>query len=162
MNLTQHNIYRSLAFTISAIALYVPTNLYPFMTMKFSGQYHSTTIWDGISSLFEEGMWATATIVFMASIIIPIFKFVALLFIIFANMFDFAAAARTSLLILVDFIGRWSMLDIFLIAIMVSLVKFGSIGTVSANVASYLLGCVVILTMLASATLNMHLKRKNL
>lgn len=154
MTLTQHNLYRSLAFTLAALALYIPVNLYPFMTMKYAGKYQYTTIWDGIRSLFDSGMWITATIVFMASIIIPIFKLLALLFIILANIFKILPAYRTSLLLFVDFIGRWSMLDVFLLAIMVALVKFGSFATVTADISSYLLGFVVIFTMLASASLN--------
>lgn len=153
-----HHIYRSLAFTFAAIALYIPANLYPFMTMKFSGKYQDSTIWDGIKSLFEGGMWATATIVFMASIIIPVFKFAALLFINFAHLYNFGKVARRSLLILVEFIGRWSMLDIFLVSIMVAIIKFGSFAKVTADISSYLLGFVVIFTMLASATLFRHLK----
>ncbi|HSX20259.1 MAG TPA: paraquat-inducible protein A [Gammaproteobacteria bacterium] len=150
----QHYLLRSLGFTIAAMALYVPANIYPFMTMKYSGQYHYTTIWDGIRTLYDENMLITATIVLAASIIIPIFKLIALLFVILADMFDVAYNVRTSLLALIEFIGRWSMLDIFLVAIMVALVKFGSFATVSADSGTYLLGCVVILTMLASATLS--------
>lgn len=154
MTLNQHNLYRSLAFTLAALALYVPVNLHPFMLMKYAGKYQYTTIWDGIRSLFDSGMWVTATIVFMASIIIPIFKLLALLFIILANILKILPTYRTSLLLFVDFIGRWSMLDVFLLAIMVALIKFGSFATVTAEISSYLLGFVVILTMLASASLN--------
>lgn len=150
----QHNLLRALGFTLAAFALYIPANIYPFMTMKYSGQYHYTTIWDGIRSLYDDNMLITATIVLMASIIIPVFKLIALFFIIIADLFDIAYNVRTSLLALVDFIGRWSMLDIFLVAIMVALVKFGSFATVSADSGTYLLGCVVILTMLASASLS--------
>ncbi len=154
LSLKQHNLLRALAFTIAAIVLYVPANIYPFMTMNYAGQYQYTTIWDGIRTLYDENMLLTATIVLMASIIIPIFKLLALLFIIITDYFDVIYDIRTSLLALVDFIGRWSMLDIFLLAIMVALVKFGSFATVSADSGSYLLGCVVILTMLASASLS--------
>lgn len=150
---TQHYLFRSFCLSLAAIALYIPANLYPFMTMKYAGQYQHTTIWDGIRSLFEEGMWGTATIVFMASIIIPVFKLCSLLFITFTQFFNVAFTARTTLLALIDFIGRWSMLDIFLVSIMVALIKFGSFATVTAGIGSYLLGCVVILTMLASASL---------
>lgn len=149
----QHYLLRSLAFTIAALILYIPANIYPFMTMKYAGQYRYTTIWDGIRSLYDENMLITATIVFMASIIIPVFKLLALFFIIIADLFNFAYNIRTALLALIEFIGRWSMLDIFLVAIMIALVKFGSFATVSADSATYLLGCVVILTMLASASL---------
>jgi paraquat-inducible protein A len=145
---------RALSFTVAAIVLYIPANLYPFMTMKYAGQYQCTTIWDGIKSLYEEGMWGTATIVFMASIIIPVFKLLSLFFIIITEYLNFAFNTRMSLLALVDFIGRWSMLDVFLVSIMVALIKFGDFATVSADIASYLLGIVVILTMLASASLS--------
>jgi paraquat-inducible protein A len=150
----QHNLLRAFAFTIAAMVLYIPANIYPFMTMNYSGQYHYTTIWDGIRTLYDENMLITATIVLMASIIIPIFKLLALLFIIVTEYLNVLFNIRTSLLALVDYIGRWSMLDIFLVAIMVALVKFGSFATVTAESGTYLLGCVVILTMLASASLS--------
>lgn len=150
----QHNLLRACAFTVAAMVLYIPANLYPFMTMNYSGQYHYTTIWDGIRTLYDENMLITATIVLMASIIIPIFKLLALFFIIVTEYCDVLYDIRTSLLALVEYIGRWSMLDIFLVAIMVALVKFGSFATVTADSGTYLLGCVVILTMLASASLS--------
>lgn len=150
----QHHLLRALGFTLAALILYIPANIYPFMTMKYAGQYHYTTIWDGIRSLYDDNMLITATIVLMASVIIPVFKLLSLLFIIFADLFNIVYDIRTALLALVDFIGRWSMLDIFLVAIMVALVKFGSFATVSADSGTYLLGCVVILTMLASASLS--------
>lgn len=155
-NLTekQHNLLRALGFTLAAMALYIPANIYPFMTMKYSGMYRYTTIWDGIRSLYDDNMLITATIVLMASIIIPIFKLIALLFIIINDLLNIGYNMRMTLLALIDFIGRWSMLDIFLVAIMVALVKFGSFATVSADSGTYLFSCVVILTMLASASLS--------
>lgn len=148
-----HRLARALAFTLMALFMYIPALLYPFMLMRYAGLYKYTTIWDGIRSLFNEGSWVTASIVFLASIIIPIFKLAALLFIIVAHMLQVAPVARNSLLVFIEYIGRWSMLDIFLVAIMVALVKFGAFADVSAESASYLLGGVVISTMLASATL---------
>jgi paraquat-inducible protein A len=156
--IARHHLYRALAFTLAAIAMYIPANLYPFMTMNYSGQFKNSTIWDGIQSLYEGNMWITATIVLMASIVVPVFKLLAMLFIIVTRIYDVAGVERASLLILIDFVGRWSMLDIFLVAIMVALVKFGTFATVTADIASYLLGGVVIFTMLASAMLNMRVK----
>jgi paraquat-inducible protein A len=156
----QHALFRSLAFTLAAIALYIPANIYPFMTMNYAGQYQNATVWDGISSLFESGMIITAGIVFFATIIIPAFKFISLLFIISTKLLNFSSLAHTNLLAFVEFIGRWSMLDIFIVAIMVALIKFASFATVSADIASYLLGGVVILTMLASSALAACVKEK--
>lgn len=150
----KHNLLRSLAFTLAALALYIPANLYPFMMMNYGGKYKYATIMDGIRSLFDSGMWGTATIVFMASVIIPVFKLISLLFIIICDLLNVAKTARIALLALIDFVGRWSMLDVFLVAIMVALIKFGTFATVTANIATYLFGSVVILTMLASASLS--------
>lgn len=150
----QHYLLRALGFTIAAIALYIPANIYPFMTMKHGNQYNESTLWDGIRSLYESNMPGTATIVLMASVIIPIFKLFALMFIIITDLLNVAFNVRTTLLALVDFIGRWSMLDIFLVAIMVAIIKFGTFATVTADKGSFLFGCVVISTMLASASLS--------
>lgn len=155
----KHYLSRSLAFALAALFLYVPANIYPFMTMRHGGQLQYTNIWDGIKSLADSGMWITAAIVFMASIIIPVFKLVALIFIILAYRFNFARKIRWTLLVFVEYIGRWSMLDIFIVAIMVALVKFGSFATVTADISSYLFAFVVILTMLSSATLSMYFKK---
>jgi len=157
----QHNLYRALAFTLAAMVLYVPANLYPFMTMRYSGLYKQATVWDGVKTLYDGGEWITATIVLMASIIIPIFKLISLFFIIVSRILNIAVAERASLLMLVDFIGRWSMLDVFLVAIMVALVKFGSFATVNADIASYLFAGVVVCTMLASAILSLQYKGKH-
>jgi len=151
MTFTQGHL-RTLALVLSALALYIPANLYPVMTMQYMGLYSDSTIWDGVKSLYQTNMWFTGTVVFLASIMIPLFKLLGLLFVTMCASGGYLKTASSTLLKFIDFIGRWSMLDVFLLALMVALIKFGSFATVTASTGSYLFAAVVVLTMLASAT----------
>jgi len=151
---TSHSVLRSLALALTALALYVPANLYPMMTMQYMGTYRTTTIWQGVTSLFETNMWITGSIVLMASIIIPLFKILSMTIIAMSALTGKGKVAASSLLKFIIFIGRWSMIDVFLVALMVALVKFGSFATVTAGTGSYLFAGVVVFTMLSSTTFN--------
>lgn len=141
----------TLAFSITALVLYIPANIYPFMTIELYGNRNSSTIWSGVVSLFESGAWAVALVVFLASLFIPLLKL--------AILFYLALTARTKkhphfknrLYKMVEAIGRWSMLDIFLLAVLVAVVKLAPWAHVQPEFGSLMFLLVVIFTMLASA-----------
>jgi len=163
LNITpaSHSVLRTLALALTALALYVPANLYPVMTMQYMGTYSTTTIWQGVTSLFESNMWITGSIVLTASIIIPLFKILSLTIISLSALTGKGQVAGYSLLKFIEFIGRWSMIDVFLVALMVALVKFGLFATVTAGTGSYLFAGVVVFTMLASTTFNRDVLGQN-
>ncbi|MDB2414151.1 paraquat-inducible protein A [Rickettsiales bacterium] len=156
----QHSLQHVAALTIAALALYIPANLYPIITMQYMGLYKETTIYEGVQSLFDEGMWFTGTIVFLASIVIPLIKIFGLLFLVIMASIKKKYALVFNFHRLIDNIGRWSMLDVFLLSIMVALVKFGSFATVTSGVGSVAFAAVVLFTMLASMMFDRNVLRE--
>ncbi len=140
-----------LAYSATALIFYVPANLFPFMTIEIYGNKSSSTIWGGIETLVEVGSWPIALIVFLASILIPIFKLIALFYLSFTAGDPSNLRLKVKLHAIVEAVGRWSMLDIFLLAVLVSIMKLGKWTTATAEIGSWMFALVVIFTMLASA-----------
>ncbi len=151
------SIGKTISFSLTALIFYVPANLFPFMTMELYGSQNSTTIWDGIISLVEAGSYFIAFIVLLASIIIPFFKLLALFFLAATAKNSKYAYEKTQLYRLIESIGRWSMLDIFLLAVLVAIMKLGPWTSVQPEIGSLMFVFVVIFTMLASASFDPRL-----
>lgn len=141
----------TLIFSLTALIFYVPANVFPFMTIELYGNRNSTTIWGGILSLFESGSWAIALIVFLASMLIPLFKLAVLFYLSLTAGRRKNPRFKTSLYLFTEAVGRWSMLDIFLLAVLVAIMKLGPWTAVQPEVGSLMFALVVIFTMLASA-----------
>ena len=149
-----HSLRRTAAFSLAALVLYVPANTYPILRMSFQGVFTENTVWGGCVQLFQDGEWLVAGIVFLASMLIPILKLLGLLFLVTSTRFTPRSArrARTRIHKLIELIGPWAMLDVFLLAIAVALVKFGRIATITPGPGLLAFASVVVLTMLASAS----------
>jgi paraquat-inducible protein A len=147
---------RAAAFTLTALILYVPANVYPIMRMTFYGTYSESTIWDGCVSLFKDDQWLVAAIVFLASILIPFCKLLGLGYLIASAKIGIALRRRERTLIYkcISIIGPWAMLDVFLLAIFVALVKFKQFATVLPGPGLLAFTAVVVMTNLASANFN--------
>ena len=141
----------TLVFALSALILYLPANIFPFMTLEFYGRRDSSTIWAGVKSLMQQQSYTVAIIVFLASILIPCVKLLILFYLSLTGHNGQHVEFKKNLYIFVEAIGRWSMLDIFLLAIFVALVKLGHWATVEPEIGSFLFALVVVFTMLASA-----------
>jgi paraquat-inducible protein A len=140
-----------LVFSLTALILYVPANVFPFMTIELYGRRNSSTIWDGIVSLMDQRSYAIAAIVFLASILIPVLKLLILFYLSASAGSGQSSKFKMGLYHFVEAIGRWSMLDIFLLAVMVAIVKLGKFTTVEPEPGSAFFLAVVIFTMMASA-----------
>ena len=152
-----NSVARTGAFALAALILYVPANVYPIMRMTYLGRASENTIWSGCRELFQHGSYGVAIIVFCASILIPLLKLVGLFFLVLTARSTRWQRDRTRVFRLIDAVGRWSMLDVFLLSIMVGLVKLGEIATVSPGPGAAAFTAVVILTMLAGASFDPHL-----
>jgi paraquat-inducible protein A len=141
----------TLIFSLTALILYFPANFFPFMTLELYGNRNSSTIWSGIVSLNEAGSWPIAIIVFLASIVIPLLKLIVLFYLSLTAQNHRHLRFKRVLYQTVEAIGRWSMLDIFLLAILVAIIKLGAWTTAEPEVGSLLFAGVVIFTMIASA-----------
>jgi paraquat-inducible protein A len=140
------------ALTISALVLYIPANLYPILSMNIYGAYTENTVWDGVVGLMNYNEYFVAAVVFLASIVIPLLKLIGLLFLVISVKWGKGRRlrGRTQIYKFIDVIGPWAMLDVFLCAILVALVKMGDLGRIIPGPGLIAFTAVVILTILAS------------
>jgi paraquat-inducible protein A len=150
---------RTWALLVTAAILYIPANMLPIMTVSSLGQGDPSTIMSGVIQLMQHGMYPIAIVVFVASILVPTFKLIGLSLLLFSvqRRQPLSAQQRIIMYRFIEFIGRWSMLDIFVIAILVAMVNFGRIASVEANLGAVAFASVVILTMLAAITFDPRL-----
>ena len=142
----------TLALTIAALVLYIPANIYPILSMNLYGAYNDNTVWDGVVSLMQHDEYFVAAIVFLASIVIPLLKLLGLSFLVASVKWGKGRRLRTRTHIFkfIDAVGPWAMLDVFLLAVLVALVKLGDLARVIPGPGLVAFTCVVVLTMLAS------------
>ncbi|KAI2673544.1 MULTISPECIES: paraquat-inducible protein A [unclassified Pseudomonas] len=154
-----NSLVRTWALLITAAILYIPANLLPIMTVNSLGQGDPSTIMSGVIQLVQHGMIPIAAVVFIASILVPTFKLVGIALLLFSVQRRQPLSARQRIVMyrFIEFIGRWSMLDIFVIAILVAVVNFGRLASIEANLGAIAFASVVILTMLAAVTFDPRL-----
>jgi len=149
-----NSINRTWALVITAFILYIPANVYPVMTVISFGKGEPDTILSGVIHLIEADMWPLALLVFFASVTVPMLKLLGLTFLLLTvqRSSHWRPRDRTVLYRIVESVGRWSMIDIFMISILVALVKLGSIATIEPGVGSTSFAAVVVVTMFAAMT----------
>jgi paraquat-inducible protein A len=145
---------RCWALVIAAVALYVPANILPMMNTEQFPMRRSDTIFSGIKFLWTEGSWELAVLVFTASILVPLTKLFALGFLLVTSSrhSQWRPRARTKLYRALEVIGHWSMLDVFVVSLLTAVVQLGRFASVEPGPAVLPFACVVVLTMLASAS----------
>ena len=153
------SLARTWALLITAIILYIPANLLPIMAVNMLGKGAPATIIEGVIELGHAGMWGIAAVVFIASILVPSLKLVgmALLLRSVQRHEILPPAQRILMFRFIEWIGRWSMLDIFVIAILAALVSFGNLASVTAGTGAMAFASVVVLTMLAALSFDPRL-----
>lgn len=146
------SITRTWALLASATLLLIPANLYPVMTVTRFGQGEPTTILSGVVHLAEDGAWPLAALVFFASFVVPITKIgaLALLSVTVQRGSSWRLRDRTILYRVTEVVGAWSMIDIFLVGILVSLVRMDALASVRPGIGATFFAAAVVLTMLAA------------
>ncbi|HPX56779.1 MAG TPA: paraquat-inducible protein A [Syntrophales bacterium] len=154
-----HAIQYTWALIIAAAICYIPANILPVLTRVTLVYTKGDTIIDGIVALYAEGSWHLALIVLIASIIIPMAKLIALayLLIIVRSRSSGSNLDRTRLYRLIDFVGRWSMLDVFVVTLAVALVQIQPFVLAKPGPGVPFFAAVVVLTMLAAKTFDPRL-----
>jgi len=149
-----NSLGRTAAFSLAALILYIPANIYPILRMNYYGAYSENTVWEGCVNLFNDDQWFVAGIVFLASIVIPFFKLLGLFFLVITTKLRSARGRqqRTWIYKIIAVIGPWAMLDVFLLSVLVALVKLQQIATVLPGRGLLAFTAVVLLTILASAS----------
>lgn len=149
----KHNsIEATWALFASALILLIPANVYPVMTVIRFGQGEPSTILSGVLHLIESGMWGLAMIVFVASIVVPVMKLTILFFLLISvhKKSIWRPRDRTLLYRITEMVGAWSMVDIFLIGLLSSLVSLDSLSTIRPGIGAIFFAGVVVITMFAA------------
>ncbi|MDR8016400.1 paraquat-inducible protein A [Ectopseudomonas guguanensis] len=153
------SLVRTWALLLTATILYIPANLLPIMTINSLGKGAPSTIMGGVIELIQYDMLPIAVVVFVASILVPTFKLVGIALLLYSIQRHQPMSARQRIVMyrFIEWIGRWSMLDIFVIAILVAVVNFGSLASIEPNSGAAAFASVVIITMLAALTFDPRL-----
>ena len=150
---------RTWALLAAAFMFYIPANVLPIMRTVSLGDVDDNTILSGVVELWVKGSPGLAVIVFSASIVVPMLKFFALVTLLISarRRTDWAQLQRAKLYRLVEFIGYWSMLDVFVVALLTALVRFNVLSSVEPLPGVIFFGLTVVLTMLASMSFDPRL-----
>lgn len=148
-----HSIQRTWALLIAAVILYIPAIVLPVIRTGSLFDTESHTLLGGVVDLWNSGSWDLSIIVFVASIVVPILKILVLglLAITAQKRSSWRQQQRAQLYRMLEAVGHWSMLDIFVVALLVTLMQFGNLAQTHPEPGIIAFGAVVVLTMLASA-----------
>jgi paraquat-inducible protein A len=146
------SLQRVWAWLVAGLVVYIPANIYPMLLTTRFGRTSENTIVGGVIELLDHGSWGIALIVFTASIVIPIGKFLAIAYLALSvrSAVVIRGHGRQRLYEVVEFIGRWSMIDVFVVAILASLVQFDFVASVNPGIAAVSFALSVAFTMLSA------------
>lgn len=154
-----HSLERTWAFLIAAMVLYIPANFFPIMSTSGIRGAQSNTILSGVATFWELKAYPVAIVIFTASVLIPLLKVVSLIWLCLAASGRVTASPRNMSRIyhVTELLGRWSMVDVFVVAVLACLVRFGALMTITPGPAALSFAGVVILTMLSAMSFDPRL-----
>ena len=155
----KNSLNRTWALLITAIIFYIPANLLPITLTTALGKTEGDTIMQGVIYFLFSGDWPIALVILTASILVPLLKMTALTYLLISvqRHSSHRPLDRTKIYRMVEFVGRWSMIDVFVVTIMVALVQLGNLATMEAGSGAIFFCAVVIITMLAAKSFDPRL-----
>lgn len=155
----KHSLQWTLALLFTSVMLYLPANILPIMITEMLGSKYPSTILAGVILLWGEGAWPVAMVIFIASIVVPTLKMLAIAWLCWdARGHGKRDSERMHLIYdVVEFVGRWSMIDVFVIAVLSALVRIGGLMNIYPDIGALMFAFVVILTMFAAMTFDPRL-----
>ena len=153
------SIHRTWALVIAAFIFYIPANVLPITTVISFGKGQSDTIMSGVIYFIHSGMWPIALVIFVASVFVPLVKLLILTFLLITvqRKSSWRKKDRTRLYRITEVIGRWSMVDIFVVTILVALVNLGALASIHARPGAVFFCAVVVITMFAAMSFDPRL-----
>ena len=147
-----HSLQYTLAWNIAALIAFIPANLYPIMIIYSLGIGEPSTILSGIGQFVDEGLYPIAVIIFTASIIVPLLKIIGLFLLVYRvhTGVRLRPDKHSKFYHVLEFLGPWSMLDVFVVALLVAVVELGFVTSVAAGPAINYFTLTVIFTMIAA------------
>jgi paraquat-inducible protein A len=149
-----HNLHKTIAWTLTSALLYILANLYPIMTTVFLSNSEPSTIIGGVALLWKAGSYPITLIIFVASIVLPLAKLATLSILCWVVKYHtrFRQISFTKIYAVTEFLGKWSMIDVFVVAILVALVHLVGIMEVVPGAGAIFFSAMVISSMLAAHT----------
>ncbi len=153
------SIGRTWALVVAAVILYVPANLLPITRTASLGHVQEDTIMSGVIYFIQSGSWPIALVIFVASIFVPLMKLLILCYLLLSVQLRWAGRKvdRTRLYRITELVGRWSMVDVYVVTLMVALVKLGAVASLDAKPGGVYFAAVVIVTMFAAQSFDPRL-----
>jgi len=153
------SLQRTWAWLITAAVLFVPANVLPVLGTTSAFRSSAHTLIGGIAQLWTDGSYGLATLVFVASIVVPLVKIAALALLAWSVRFrpQWRQRERSRLYRLVEAVGHWSMLDVYVVVLLAGLVRFGSLANASIEPGMLAFGAMVVATMLATQSFDPRL-----
>lgn len=154
-----NSLMRTWALVIAAMIFYIPANLLPMTITSALGSVSADTIMSGVIYFIHSGSWEIALVIFTASVFVPFLKFAILIYLLLSVQFKSIKRpkVRTRLYRFTEAVGRWSMLDIYVVTILVALVKLGFLAEIEAGPAAIYFAAVVVTTMIAAESFDPRL-----
>ena len=154
-----NSLKRTWALVLAAIIFYIPANLLPVTVVTSFGKDQADTIMSGVIYFISTGMWPIALVIFVASILVPMLKLIILTFLLISVQRKSAwrPKDRTRLYRITEAIGRWSMVDIYVVTILVALVNLGNLATIKAGAGAGFFAAVVVITIFAAMSFDPRL-----
>jgi len=154
-----NSIAKTWALLLTAVIFYIPANVLPMTVTSTLGNVSSDTIMSGVIYFIHSGSWEIALVIFTASIFVPFMKFLILTFLLLSVQFRsrWHPRDRTVLYRITEAVGRWSMVDVYVVTILVALVKLGILVDIEAGPAAIYFASVVVITMLAAESFDPRL-----
>jgi len=155
----RNSLARTWALLIAAATCYVPANVFPVMVVSGPGGSEADTILSGVQTMYGAGWYVIGTLIFFASITVPVLKIVTLFGLLLSVQFrsHWRPSDRTRMYRIVEIVGRWSMLDMFVVSLTVALVQLGVVATVEPAIGASFFAAVVVLTMFAASSFDPRL-----
>ncbi|WP_035360584.1 paraquat-inducible protein A [Achromobacter insuavis] len=152
------HLARTWALLLAAVVFYIPANVLPVMKVSSVLGDSAHTILGGVVELWDMGSWDIALIVFIASVAVPLTKLLALILLLLTEQWRSTTnlRPRTRLYQMVEFIGQWSMLDVFVVILLAALADFQGLMEISAGAGAAAFGVVVVLTMLSAMSFDLR------
>lgn len=154
-----YSVQRTWALLFTAMLLYIPANTLPIMHTNLLGNNEPSTIISGVKLLWESGSYPVASVIFVASVVVPIAKLIALAWLNFSVQKQHSTnqTGRALSYRLTEIVGRWSMIDVFVVAILVALIQLGNTMSIYPGPAVFAFCAVVFITMMAAMTFDSRL-----
>jgi len=155
----ENSLTRTWALVIAAAIFYIPANVLPITVVSALGHKQADTIMSGVIYFVKTGGWPIALVIFVASVFVPLMKLIILTYLLISvqRRSHWRPVDRTRLYRITEVVGRWSMVDIYVVTILVALVKLGALANTDAGPGAIYFGAVVVITIFAAESFDPRL-----